>query len=159
MNTHQSDPNVFIRSMATRGGQGGLAKTTNEVGKIFDAARFDLVIYETVGVGQIELDVIETTDTTVVVLVPESGDEIQMLKAGLMEIGDIFAINKSDRPGAYKMMISLKNLLSSRIIDENIWIPKVINTIATQEKGIEDLVDAIDSHIMLNKQDQFRQKK
>ena len=118
MMSHHSDSQVFIRSMATRGGQGGLAMKTQEVGEIFDAAQFDVIIYETVGVGQIELDVIQATDTVVVVLVPESGDEVQMLKAGLMEIGNIFVINKADRPGANKLMITLKNFLSTLTIQD-----------------------------------------
>ena len=111
MTTHHSDPNVFIRSMATRGGLGGLAMRTEEVGEIFDAAQFDIIIYETVGVGQIEVDIMKAADSVMVILMPESGDEVQMLKAGLMEIGNIFALNKSDRPGANKLMITLKNLV------------------------------------------------
>ena len=146
MTAHYSDPNVFVRSMATRGGQGGLALKTQEVGEIFDAAGFGVIIYETVGVGQIELDVMQATDTVVVVLVPESGDEVQMLKAGLMEIGNIFAINKADRPGANKLMITLKNLLSTVTYDADMWQPEVIHTIATEGKGIDDLLKSIRSH-------------
>jgi len=151
MTSHFSDPHVFVRSMATRGSQGGLAQKTQEVGEIFDAAGYDIIIFETVGVGQIELDVIQATDTVVVVLVPESGDEVQMLKAGLMEIGNIFAINKADRPGANKLMITLKNFLSTISFDENKWLPEVVATIATQGKGIEELINFIEKHKSFNK--------
>ena len=150
MATHHTDPHVFIRSMATRGGQGGLAMRTEEVGEIFDAAKFDIIIYETVGVGQIELDIIQAADSVIVVLVPESGDEVQMLKAGLMEIGNIFALNKSDRPGANKLMITLKNLLSTMTIDEDTWKPEVIHTIATEGKGTDELLKNINSHQSFN---------
>ena len=150
MATHHSDPHVFVRSMATRGGQGGLAMRTEEVGEIFDAAKFDIIIYETVGVGQIELDIIQAADSVIVVLVPESGDEVQMLKAGLMEIGNIFALNKSDRPGANKLMITLKNLLSTLTIDDDTWKPEVIHTIATEGKGTDELLKNINSHQSFN---------
>ena len=146
MTTHHSDPHVFIRSMATRGGLGGLAMRTEEVGEIFDAAQFDIIIYETVGVGQIEVDIMKAADSVMVILVPESGDEVQMLKAGLMEIGNIFAINKADRPGANKLMITLKNLLSTVTYDADMWQPEVIHTIATEGKGIDDLLKSIRSH-------------
>ncbi len=159
MTSHYSDPNVFVRSMATRGGQGGLALKTQEVGDIFDAAGFDVIIYETVGVGQIELDVIQTTDTVVVVLVPESGDEVQMLKAGLMEIGNIFAINKADHPGANKLMLTLKNFLSTLSIDEDNWLPQVVHTIATEGKGTDELVDSIESHRTFNEKQGIQQQK
>ena len=146
MTKHHSDKNVYIRSMATRGSQGGLSIQAEEIGDIFDAAKFDIIIYETVGVGQIELDIVQAADTVLVVLVPESGDEVQMMKAGLMEIGNIFAINKADRPGANKLNITLQNLLSTMPIDNDVWRATVIRTIATEGKGIEDLVDNINSH-------------
>ena len=146
MTSHYSDPNVFVRSMATRGSQGGLAEKTQEVGEVFDAAGFDVIIYETVGVGQIELDVIKATDSVVVVLVPESGDEVQMLKAGLMEIGNIFAINKADRSGSNKLMITLKNILSTITIEKNQWLPQVVSTVATEGKGIDKLISSVHSH-------------
>ena len=146
MTSHFSDPDVFVRSMATRGGQGGLALKTQEVGEIFDAAGYDIIIFETVGVGQIELDVIKATDTVLVVLVPESGDEVQMLKAGLMEIGDVFAINKADRPGANKLVITLKNFLSTHTFEDDKWPPEVVETIATENKGLDDLVASLYKH-------------
>ena len=111
------------------------------------------------GVGQIELDVILETDTVVVVLVPESGDEVQMLKAGLMEIGNIFAINKADHPGANKLMLTLKNFLSTLSIDEDNWLPQVVHTIATEGKGTDELVDSIDSHRTFNEKQGIQQQK
>ncbi|SVC55683.1 uncharacterized protein METZ01_LOCUS308537 [marine metagenome] len=119
---------------------------SQEVSEVFDAAGFDIIIYETVGVGQIELDVMQASDTVVVVLVPESGDVVQMLKAGLMEIGNIFAINKADRPGANKFMTALKNILTNHNMDGEIWIPQVVNTIATENKGTKKMYNAIESH-------------
>ena len=159
MTSHYSDPDVFVRSMATRGGQGGLALKTQEVGEIFDAAGFDVIIYETVGVGQIELDVIQATDTVVVVLVPESGDEVQMLKAGLMEIGNIFSINKADRPGANKLMITLQNFLATLSKDEDNWSPQVVHTVATEGKGTDELVSSIDSHRSFNEKQGIHKQK
>ena len=159
MTSHYSDPDVFVRSMATRGGQGGLALKTQEVGEIFDAAGFDVIIYETVGVGQIELDVIQATDTVVVVLVPESGDEVQMLKAGLMEIGNIFSINKADRPGANKLMITLQNFLATLSKDEDNWSPQVVHTVATEGKGTNELVFSIDSHRSFNEKQGIHKQK
>lgn len=151
MTSHFSDHHVFVRSMATRGSRGGLAQTTQEVGEIFDAAGYDIIIFETVGVGQIELDVIQATDSVIVVLVPESGDEVQMLKAGLMEIGNIFAINKADRAGSNKLMITLKNILSTLTIEDSQWLPQVVATVATEGKGIEELMNSIDAHKSFNK--------
>ena len=109
MSMHHDNPDIFIRSIATRGSKGGLSSNSSEIADILDASGFDIIIFETVGVGQIELDIIETADTTVVVLVPESGDDIQILKAGMMEIADIFVINKSDRMGSDKINMSLNN--------------------------------------------------
>ncbi len=143
---HYDDKGVYIRSMASRGGHGGLANSTQEVGDVLDAAGFDIILFETVGVGQVELDVIQASDTVIVVLVPESGDDIQMMKAGLMEIADIFAINKSDRQGANKLFISITNMLTTMPHDENTWIPKVIKTIALTNDGVSELCEGIDKH-------------
>ena len=159
MKEHHSDPHVFVRSMATRGSRGGLAVRTEDVGDIFDAAQFDVIIYETVGVGQIELDIIQAADSVLVVLVPESGDEVQMLKAGLMEIGNIFIINKADRPGANKLMITLQNLLSTLTYDNNTWQPEVIHTIATEGQGIDELLKSIRSHEAFNKSTGIQRQK
>ena len=159
MKEHHSDPHVFVRSMATRGGKGGLAVRAEEVSEIFDAAQFDIIIYETVGVGQIELDIIQAADSVIVVLVPESGDEVQMLKAGLMEIGSIFVINKADRSGANKLMITLKNLLSILTIDDDSWQPEVIHTIATEGKGTADMLRTLRSHQSYNESKGIQRQK
>jgi LAO/AO transport system kinase len=143
---HYNDDDVYIRSMASRGGHGGLAQATKEVGDVLDAAGFDIILFETVGVGQVELDVVKASDTVVVVLVPESGDDIQMMKAGLMEIADIFAINKSDRPGSNKLYISIINMLSSIPHDKSDWIPKVVKTVAIKSNGVSQLIEDIQFH-------------
>jgi LAO/AO transport system kinase len=139
-------PNVFIRSMASRGSLGGLSQFASEVGDVFDFAGFDFTIYETVGVGQSELDVANNVDTTIVVLVPESGDSIQAMKAGLMEIGDIFVMNKSDRAGADQAVASLQFILSFKEHDEKTWLPPIIKTIASENIGIEELYQKILAH-------------
>jgi LAO/AO transport system kinase len=138
--------NVFIRSMATRGSLGGLSKNVNDVCKILDASGKDFIIIETVGVGQSELDIAQTADTTVVALVPESGDSVQAMKAGLMEIADIFALNKSDRQGADEIVTSLKNILHLRSPQEDNREIKVLKTIAVKNTGIEELIEEIFNH-------------
>lgn len=138
--------NVFIRSMATRGSLGGLSKNVNDVCKILDAAGKDFIIIETVGVGQSELDIAQTADTTVVALVPESGDSVQAMKAGLMEIADIFALNKSDRQGADEIVTSLKNILHLRSPQGDNREIKVLKTIAVKNTGIEELLEEILAH-------------
>ena len=133
MFNYHNDDNVFIRSFATRGSKGGLSKNINKVADILQAAKFDIIIFETVGVGQIEIDVVEQVDTVVLTLVPESGDDIQMMKAGIIEIADIFVINKSDRKDADKLFVSLKNILSftDKLKSKDLF-PKIIKTIATE---------------------------
>ncbi len=140
-----ADPGVFIRSMATRGSMGGLSKAAHDVADLMDAAGMNIVIMETVGVGQIELDVARAADTTVVVLVPESGDSIQAMKAGLMEIADIFVINKADREGANKLQIELELMLDLQA-DKKEWKPPIIQTVANQDVGIEDLFEFLEKH-------------
>jgi len=170
------DPGVFIRSMATRGSLGGLAAATREVADVLDAFGFDRLLIETVGVGQSELDVARTADTTVLVLVPESGDSIQTLKAGVMEVADIFVVNKSDRPGADRLRndvelmlglrkgisfgntpahhgVDLKRVNPARLAREAAakpssvdWTPPVMSATATKEQGIDELVAALDRH-------------
>lgn len=137
------DEGVFIRSMATRGSLGGLSKKAKEACEILDASGKDFIILETVGVGQSELDVAQTADTTIVVLVPESGDSIQTMKAGLMEIGDIFVINKSDREGADALRVALKTMLHLKLKSKDDIEPKVLKTIGSQNKGIDELLDEI----------------
>jgi len=148
MFSHYNDDDVFIRSIATRGNKGGLANNMNEIANIFDAANYDVILFETVGVGQVEIDVVEQVDTVVLVLVPESGDDIQMMKAGVIEIADIFVINKSDRADANKLYTSLQNMLNLLIDDnkEMDWIPNIIKTIATEDRGINDLIKILFKH-------------
>ena len=142
MNNYGSD--VFIRSLATRGSKGGLSENIDDISKILDYAGFDIVIFETVGVGQVELDVVEVVDTVVVTLVPESGDDIQMMKAGLIEIADVYVINKSDRKDAEKLNLYLDNMLS--IIDKDKWKPDIVKTIATIGEGIDQLIEIVYNH-------------
>ena len=130
--------------MSTRGSQGGLANSTKLVADIFDAAGFDMIIFETVGVGQVEIDVIEAADSVVVTLVPESGDDIQMMKGGLMEIADLFAINKSDRQGADRLYTSLNKTLE--LNDNDKWKPSITKTIATNGDGVELLYNNLLKH-------------
>ncbi len=170
------DPGVYIRSLATRGSLGGLSAATRETADVLDAFGIDRILIETVGVGQSELDVARTADTSLVVLVPESGDAIQMLKAGLMEIADIFTVNKADRPGADRLRneidvmlgmrsgatmrnvpahhgvdLSQNNILlqvraAARSDDASHWTPPVLRTVAVKGEGIEELVTALDRH-------------
>jgi len=159
------DPGVFIRSMATRGSLGGLATTTREVCDLLDAAGFDVILIETVGVGQSELDVARSADSTALVLVPESGDGIQTLKSGIMEIGDIFVVNKADRPGADRLRQEIEITLGIRAgntfrhvrahhggavkadkADKADWKQPVLATVATRAEGIAELVSALDAH-------------
>jgi LAO/AO transport system kinase len=136
---------VFIRSMATRGSFGGLATTTKEVSLVLDAFGKDYVLIETVGVGQVELDVVNACDTTVVILVPESGDSVQAMKAGLMEIADIFVVNKSDREGAKRIVSELEMILDIRR-KKGEWEYPVVSTEAANNKGIDILLDKIAQH-------------
>ncbi|MCF6270463.1 MAG: methylmalonyl Co-A mutase-associated GTPase MeaB [Melioribacteraceae bacterium] len=138
--------NVFIRSMATRGSLGGLSKKTIDTADILDASGFDYIIFETVGVGQSELDIAKVADSTIVTLVPESGDSIQAMKAGLMEIADIFVLNKCDRPGADKAFISLQTTLHLRNFNIDSWQQPIIKTIATNNKGISEIVEKFEEH-------------
>lgn len=139
-------PNVFIRSMATRGSLGGLSKKAIDGADMLDAAGYDYVIFETVGVGQSELDIAQAADTTVVVLVPESGDAVQAMKAGLMEIADLFVLNKSDRPGAESAAAALRTILSFRDHDADSWMTPILKSIASENKGINEIVNEIENH-------------
>ncbi len=169
------DPGIFIRSMATRGSLGGLAAATREVCDVLDAYGFDRIIVETVGVGQSELDIARTADSTAVVLVPESGDSIQTLKAGLMEVADLFVVNKADRPGADRLRaeleimlglrmgqtfrhvpahhgVDLKRLNPARLAREaareerDVWTPIALTAIASRGEGVDDIIAALDRH-------------
>lgn len=140
-----TDPGVFIRSMATRGGVGGLAARTKEVCDVLDAFGRDCIIIETVGVGQVELDIAGAAHSTVVVLVPESGDGIQTMKAGLMEIGDLFCVNKSDRDGADRLVMEIETMVEMKA-RTNGWVPPVVKTVATTGLGVSALLDRLDAH-------------
>ena len=140
------DEGVYIRSMATRGSLGGLSKKANDAADILDAAGYNIIILETVGVGQSELDIAQASDTTIVVLVPESGDAVQAMKAGLMEIADFFVLNKSDRPGAKLAVSAIKTILMMRDHDASSWMPGIIQTIASENEGIEETASEINRH-------------
>jgi LAO/AO transport system kinase len=142
MQQHFSDPGIYIRSMATRGSMGGLARTTADVATVLDASGRDIVIIETVGVGQDEVDIVRLADITIVILVPGMGDDVQSIKAGIMEIADIFVINKSDRDGAERVEREIRTLQSLAIRSDK-WTPPIVKTVATEGKGIEELAAAI----------------
>lgn len=148
MQRHSTDPDVFIRSMATRGSLGGLAKATNDAVKVLDAAGYDLIFVETVGVGQIEVDIVKTADTVVLVTVPGLGDEVQAIKAGLMEVADIFAINKADREGVEMVYLELKMAIEfEREKWKGLgWEPPIVETTAFTLKGVRPLWEAIKRH-------------
>jgi LAO/AO transport system kinase len=153
MESTSLDPDVFIRSMATRGSHGGLATTTEEVADLLEAFGFERILIETVGVGQTELDIAATAETTVLVLVPESGDGVQTLKAGVMEIADVYVINKSDRPGADKLRHEVEVMLSIRrrsdggtVRPSDAWQPPVLTTVATTGQGMVELASALERH-------------
>ena len=142
MQAHHADAGVFIRSMATRGSMGGVARATADLALLLDAARRDYVIIETVGVGQDEVEIAGVADLTVLVLVPGMGDDVQAIKAGIMEIADIFVINKADHPGAERVEQEIHGVLSLRNRADG-WMPPVLRTVATEGSGVEELLDAI----------------
>ena len=144
MQAHARDSGVFIRSMATRGHLGGLARGTADAALVLDASGKDFVIIETVGVGQDEVDIIRMADVAIVVVVPGMGDEVQALKAGIMEIADIFVVNKSDREGSDRTAADLESLLSLQAYTKDDWKPPIVRTEATGGTGLDQLVDAID---------------
>jgi len=146
MNRHADDPGVFIRSLATRGALGGLSRSTSDVALVMDGLGMDVIIIETVGVGQDEVDIVKTAHTTCVVMVPGLGDDIQAIKAGILEIGDIFAVNKADREGADRTSRELETMLDMRKAVEGSWSPRVIQTVAQNGSGIKELVDEIQAH-------------
>ncbi len=143
MQAHSSDAGVFIRSMATRGHLGGLARATGDAALVLDAAGKDIVIIETVGVGQDEVDIIRTADVSIVTLVPGTGDDVQALKAGIMEIADIFVVNKADREGAERLVSSVESNLALHHYADGEWRPPIVKTVATTGQGIPELVEAI----------------
>jgi LAO/AO transport system kinase len=143
MQAHAEDPGVFIRSMATRGQMGGLARATSDAALVLDAAGKSLVIIETVGVGQDEIDIVRTADISIVVLVPGTGDDVQALKAGIMEIADIFVVNKCDRDGADRMVTSIESNLALQHFGDGEWRPPIVKTQATTGQGIAELWETI----------------
>jgi len=144
MQSHVADAGVFIRSMATRGNLGGLARSTADAALVLDAAGKDIVLIETVGVGQDEVDIVRTADVSIVMLVPGAGDEVQALKAGIMEIADIFVVNKADREGADRTVSSVEAMLSLESFEGGRWRPPIVKTEATTGKGVADLVEALE---------------
>jgi len=144
LNQFYDDKDVFIRSLASRGSKGGLSYEIDTIADLIDFIGFDIIIIETVGVGQIELDVIESVDSVVVVLVPESGDDIQIMKAGLIEIADLYVINKSEREDADKLFIILTNML--QLVKNKKWIPEIIKTVAIDNIGIDELYKNLEKH-------------
>lgn len=146
MSRHADDEGVFIRSLATRGALGGLSRSTSDVALVMDGLGMDVVIIETVGVGQDEVDIVKAAHTTCVVMVPGLGDDIQAIKAGILEIGDVFVVNKADRDGADRTARELENMLDMRKASEGSWSPKVKRTVAQIGRGIEELVDEILAH-------------
>jgi len=141
------DPGVYVRSMATRGSLGGLSAKAKDAADVLDAAGFDYILFETVGVGQSELDIAKAADTTIVVLVPESGDAVQAMKSGLMEIADFFIMNKADREGADQAVAALKTILTFRVTHaEDEWIPNVVKTVASKAEGLDKVIEEIERH-------------
>ena len=146
MQDHATDDQVFIRSMATRGHLGGLSWATPQAVRILAAAGFDVVLIETVGVGQAEVEIASLADTALVVVAPGLGDSIQAAKAGILEIADIFAVNKSDRPGAQEAVRDLRTMLAMASYDADDWKPPIVSTTAATGDGIADLAAALDKH-------------
>jgi LAO/AO transport system kinase len=142
MQDHFADPGIYIRSMATRGSLGGLARTTADVTTVLDASGRDVIMIETVGVGQDEVDIVRLADVTVVILVPGMGDDVQTIKAGIMEIADIFVINKSDREGAERVEREIRALQSLAVRNDG-WTPPIVKTVASEGKGVEELGAAV----------------
>jgi len=145
MQAHHADAGIYIRSMATRGSLGGLASTTADVATVLDASGRDLVMIETVGVGQDEVDIVRLADVTVVILVPGMGDDVQTIKAGIMEIADIFVINKSDREGAERVEREIR-AMQSLVARHDAWVPPIVKTVASEGAGIAELVQTIDKY-------------
>ena len=159
MGSHYADPGIYIRSMATRGSLGGLAGTTSDVAAVLDASGRDLVLIETVGVGQDEVDIVRLAEITVVILVPGMGDDVQTIKAGIMEIADIFVINKSDREGAERVEREIRAMQSLSTRSDN-WTPPIVKTVASDGTGVSELAAHVASYEdFLRTNDLARQKK
>jgi LAO/AO transport system kinase len=152
MQAHHADPGTYIRSMATRGFLGGLARATTDIATVLDASGKDVVLIETVGVGQDEVDIVRLADVTVVILMPGMGDDVQTIKAGIMEIADVFVINKSDRDGAERVEREIR-AMQSLAVRKDAWTPPIVKTVATEGKGVSELAAAIAGY------EQFLQQK
>ena len=146
MNRHAEDPGVFIRSLATRGCLGGMSRSTMDVVNVMDAMGMDVVIVETVGVGQDEVDIVSTAHTTAVVMVPGMGDDIQAIKAGILEIGDVFVVNKADRDGADRTARELCAMLEMKHPEPGAWLPHVLKTEGARGVGIDELIEEFEAH-------------
>lgn len=146
MNRHATDEGVFIRSLGTRGHLGGLSRSTSDIVNVFDAMGWDIIIVETVGVGQDEVDIVRTAHTSLVVMVPGLGDDIQAIKAGILEIGDVFVVNKADRPDADRAVRDLETMLEMNHPGAGEWWPPVVKTVAQKQEGIAELVAKIEAH-------------
>jgi LAO/AO transport system kinase len=158
MQDHYADQGIYIRSMATRGSLGGLARATADAATVLDASGRDVIMIETVGVGQDEIDIVRLADVTVVILVPGMGDDVQTIKAGIMEIADIFVINKSDREGAERVEREIRAMQSLAVRSDH-WTPPIVKTVATDGTGIDELTKAIgDYEKYLKKEDLFFKK-
>ena len=158
MQDHHADSGIFIRSMATRGSLGGLARTTADVATVLDASGRDLVMIETVGVGQDEVDIVRLADVTIVILVPGMGDDVQTIKAGIMEIADIFVINKSDREGTERVEREIRAMQSLATRHDQ-WTPPIVKTVASEGVGISELAEAISSYESYLKKENLAFKK
>jgi LAO/AO transport system kinase len=146
MQEHALDEGVFIRSMSSRGQLGGLSSATQAAAKVLDAVGFDVIIVETVGVGQSEVDVVNAVDTVVLVLAPGAGDGVQAAKAGILEIADVYVVNKADRDGAEGVVRELRSMIGLGTSSSKSWIPEIVTTVATTGKGLPELVQAISKH-------------
>jgi LAO/AO transport system kinase len=146
MQDHATDRDVFIRSMATRGHLGGLASATPQALRVLDTAGFDLIMIETVGVGQAEVEVASLADTTLVIVAPGMGDAIQAAKAGILEIGDVFVLNKADRDGAQQAIRDLRNMIALADWGEAAWKPPIVSTVAVHDEGIDELTGRLEAH-------------
>ncbi len=158
MQAHAADAGVFIRSMATRGHLGGLARTTSDAALVLDAAGKSVVIIETVGVGQDEVDIVRTADVSVVVLVPGAGDDVQALKAGIMEIADVYVVNKADRDGADRVVTSIESNLALQAYADGAWRPPIVRTEATSGRGVAELWQAIHAFLAHTAPDRPRRR-
>lgn len=146
MSEHATDPGVFIRSMAARGHLGGVSRATPQALRVLDAAGYDVILVETVGVGQSEVEIARLADTTIVLLAPGMGDGIQAAKAGILEIGDVYVVNKADRDGADQVRRDLRSMVALAERPDGAWRPPVLKTVASEGQGAAEVVDAIDAH-------------